>query len=242
MGQVPTHHYLLIGSGALARHFHFYFTSLKSDLFELSTWNRQKDSFKDLKLKLNQATHVLLAISDSAIEDFFKTHHEWGMQAQWIHFSGANHFKNLISFHPLMSFGPDLYDLETYKKIHFVLTGVHSLAEAFPFLENSFTALPAEKKSLYHSLCVLGGNLPILLWKKMSEGFTQMGLPEEAGHIYLETVLKNYLVHREKALTGPLQRKDLITIKKNLDALEDDSFQKIYSAFAEAQNINPRDL
>jgi len=242
MGQVPTHHYLLIGSGSLARHLHFYISSLKSDSFELSTWNRQKDSFKDLKCKLEKSTHVLLAISDKAIEDFFKTHLEWSPKAQWLHFSGAHHFENLISAHPLMSFGPDLYSLETYRKIHFVLTGVDSLKEVFPFLENSFTKLPKEQRSFYHSLCVLGGNLPVLLWKKMLEGFEQLDLPEEAANVYLETVLKNFLNHREKALTGPLQRKDLVTIRKNLAALKDDAFHKIYSAFAEAQNIDTRDL
>lgn len=243
MGQVPTHHYLLIGSGAMARHISFYLASLQDPNIKISEWNRKSNSLKDLEYKLSHCTHVLLAISDTAIFDFFNTFKRFSSsQSKWIHFSGAHHFADMISVHPLMSFGPELYDLKVYEKIHFVITGVNSLAEIFPFFRHSFTVLSPEKKSLYHSLCVLGGNLPILLWDKMNQGLKQMGLPEDATDVYLQVVLKNYLDHREKALTGPLKRKDITTIKNNLSALQNDSFQKIYSAFAESQNINTRDL
>lgn len=242
MGQVPTHRYLLIGSGALARHIHFYLQTTLPASCHLDRWNRREFSLDDLEQKLSQAFYVLLAISDGALEDFFKTHRSQAPQAQWIHFSGASQIEGLISTHPLMSFGPELYSLDHYKKIHFVLTGTSDLKTLFPFWSNSFSVLPAEKKALYHSLCVLGGTLPVLLWQKMSEGFKDLGLSSEAGDFYLQTVLKNYLQHREKALTGPLARKDLVTIQKNLASLEKDSYQKIYSAFVEAQNINPREL
>ncbi len=237
MGQVPTHHYLLIGSGALAKHFHFYLSSTLTPN-KLSTWNRRDDSIEDLKSKLSAATHVLLAISDRSLEDFYKKYSAWATQSRWVHFSGALHIEGLISAHPLMSFGPDLYSLDHYQNLHFALTGAGSLKEVFPMWINSFTVLAAEKKALYHSLCVLGGTLPILLWEKMSSGLVEMGLPRNAGDIYLQTILENYLSHRGQALTGPLPRKDLITIRKNLASLENDSFQKIYSAFAESQNID----
>ncbi len=243
MGQVPTHRYALIGTGALARHLYFYLSSLKLPSTEILQWNRKDNSIEDLHTKMSKATHILLAISDSSIEDFFQAHRQLASdKSMWIHFSGANNFADLVSIHPLMSFGPDLYELDVYKKIHFVITGISSLKEIFPSFENSFSTLPAHQKSLYHSLCVLGGTMPILLWEKMNQGLNEMGLPSEATNIYLQTILQNYLLHREKALTGPLKRKDLVTIKKNLMALQDDSFQKIYSAFAESQNINTRDL
>ncbi len=243
MGQVPTHQYLLIGSGALARHLYFYLSSFANSSFEITTWNRKDNSFANLNTKLSSCTHVLLAISDSALSDFYLSYHSLApSNARWIHFSGAHNFENLIAAHPLMSFGPELYDLEVYKKIHFSLTGVKSIYEIFPFLENSYSILPMEKKSLYHSLCVLGGNMPILLWEKMNAELNKMGIPATATDIYLEIVLKNYLQYRDKALTGPLKRKDLTTIKNNLSALENDHYQKIYSAFAESQNINTRKL
>lgn len=243
MGQVPTHRYVLIGSGAMARHLYFYLSSLNPISTEILQWNRKDHSIDELHSLLASATHVLLAISDSAIEEFFQTYRDLATdKAKWVHFSGANNFTGIVAAHPLMSFGPELYDLNTYKKIHLTLTGAQSLKEIFPTFENSFSILSPEKKSLYHSLCVLGGNMPILLWEKMNHGLQQMGFPAEATDVYLQTILENYLDHKEKALTGPLKRKDLITIKKNLSALQDDSFQKIYSAFAESQNINTRDL
>ena len=243
MGQVPIHRYLLIGSGALARHLYFYLSSSKNSATEITTWNRKDNSFANLNTKLSSCTHILLAISDSALSDFYLSYHSLtASHARWIHFSGAHNFENLIAAHPLMSFGPEIYDLEVYRKIHFALTGVNALKEIFPFLENSYSILSVDKKSLYHSLCVLGGNMPILLWEKMNAELSKMNIPTAATDVYLEIILQNYLKYRDKALTGPLKRKDLTTIKNNLSALENDHYQKIYSAFAESQNINTRDL
>lgn len=252
MGQVPIHHYLLIGSGALARHLKFYLSQLiilsqqqspeSNPSFEVSTWNRKEHTIEDLNKKLSVCSHVLLAISDSAIANFHSTHQQFSSETtKWIHFSGASHFEKIISAHPLMSFGPDLYDFSVYKKIHFVISEISNLKELFPFMENSFSILPPEKKPLYHSLCVLGGNMPILLWEKMNTELTQLGIPPQTTDLYLETILRNYLNHREKAFTGPLKRKDLTTIANNLLALKSDPYQKVYAAFVDSQNIKIED-
>jgi len=233
MGQVPTHRYVLIGSGALVRHFSFYFSHFKSA--EISIWNRREHCLEYLCELLNSATHVVLAISDSALESFFNLHRPKAPKAQWIHFSGAQHIPEMIAAHPLMSFGPELYSLDIYKKIHFAVTGVDSLKAALPELENSFTLVPPEQKALYHSLCVLGGNLPLLLWEKMNSGLSELGFPSKASDLYLELVFSNYLSLRAKALTGPLKRKDFSTIQKNISALQGDSYQDVYRAFVTAQ-------
>lgn len=218
--------FLIIGAGKLAKHLNHYLEIL--ELAPLS-WDRTQDPLL-LKTKISQASHILLAISDSAIENFYRLHLA-GFDKTVVHFSGALHIPELIAAHPLMSFGPELYDRDTYFHIHFTLTGADSLIEALPGLPNNFSILAPEKKALYHSLCVIGGNFPVILWQKMLAEFEVLGITKEAAQVYLETILRNTLKNPHSALTGPLARKDKQTILKNLEALKDDEFQKIYLAF-----------
>lgn len=233
MGQVPEKSLLLIGNGRLAQHFRFYFKSLN---LTVQTWSRAENSVSDLHFLVEQAPRILLAISDRSIEGFFNETLLPKPQTykQIIHFSGTYHHPQLIACHPLMSFGPQLYDADFYKKIHFVLTGADHLDEIFPELPNPYSILNAEQKPLYHALCVLGGNLPILLWERMRQGLNAMDIPESAQKIYLQKILENYQSFGLQALTGPLVRKDIITIEKNLKALKNDSFEKVYHSFWEA--------
>ncbi len=220
---------LLIGSGRLFRHLEFYFQQKN---ISLMTWNRSQD-LELLQKLVSEASHILLAISDFALEPFINQYLK-SYSKKIVHFSGASNIPRAFSAHPLMSFGPELYELETYEKIHFVITAPAPLAELIPGLKNNFTNISAENKALYHALCVLGGNFPILLWTKMSDGFKELGLPPEAAQIYLEKIVENFNRQGRSALTGPLVRKDLVTIQANLNALNDDPFQKVYSAFVEA--------
>jgi predicted short-subunit dehydrogenase-like oxidoreductase (DUF2520 family) len=220
---------LIIGAGKLAKHLNHYL-----HLLELSplSWDRAQDPHI-LKTKITEASHVLLAISDSAIEDFYRMNLA-GLDKTIVHFSGALNIPDLIAAHPLMSFGPELYDREIYFRIHFTLTGAENLKEALPGLPNDFSILAPEKKALYHTLCVLGGNFPVILWQKMFAEFDSLGISKEAARVYLETILGNTMKNPQTALTGPLARKDKQTLLKNIEALEDDEFQRIYFAFVHA--------
>lgn len=218
--------YLLIGSGRVARHAGHYFNLLN---IRYESWDRSQDPHA-LARKVAPATHVLLAISDSALEGFYRQHLE-GLDKIVVHFSGAHHFAGMISAHPLMTFVPELYDLELYKKIHFTLTGAHSLEECLPGLPNNFSVITSEQKAYYHAHCVLGGNFVTLLIAKMLSGFAELKIPASAGQIYLEKILENTFADPSRALTGPLVRKDVATVKANLEALQNDSYHSIYEAF-----------
>jgi 2-dehydropantoate 2-reductase len=222
-------HYLLIGSGRLARHLEFYFTQLG---LKFSSWSRRQD-IPALKRVSEKATHVLLAISDSALQDFVDSHFK-GSGKVIVSFSGALNIVGAVTAHPLMSFGPSFYSLKDYENIHFVLTGDNKLDQVLPGLKNPYSFLQAEHKALYHALCVLGGNFPILLWHQMTEGFRKLGLPDNCHKLYLDKITENFNKHGSKSLTGPLVRKDLETIQKNLKALEDSSYKNVYEAFVEA--------
>lgn len=219
---------LLIGDGRIARHFSFYLGLLN---IPFETWNRRAGT--KIGEVLPRAGRVLLAIKDDALAGFIDGELA-GFDGPIVHFSGAFDHPRAIGAHPLMSFGPELYPADFYPRIHFSVTGASSLGDALPGWPNGFTILDRDDKALYHALCVIGGNFPVLLWNKMENGLKELGLPEAAVRLYVERVAENYRRLGAQALTGPLIRKDEKTIERNLASLEGDPWRKVYEAFREA--------
>ncbi len=218
--------YLVIGNGRWALHLKKYLELLN---ISFAQWNRSLD-LAQLTPELDKCTHVLLCISDSALESFSLQHLK-NFKGHTIHFSGALEIPGLIGIHPLMTFGTELYPLDVYQNIPMVTTSVLSLDKILPGFSNSLYRIKPEEKAYYHALCVLGGNLTTLLIQKMIMGMKELRLPQEIGQLYLQQMLKNVFANPEKSLTGPLARKDLITVAKNLESLHGDPFADVYQSF-----------
>ena len=180
---------------------------------------------------LAQSERVLLAIPDQAIEAFVLEHDL--TKKNTVHFSGALSIKGTTSTHPLMTFSNQLYELDFYCKIPFILDqGGSTFPQIFPELVNPHFYIATEQKAYYHSLCVMAGNFTALLWKKLFYEFDkQLSIPHEAALPYLQAVMGNLQTNPQQALTGPLVRKDWATVDKNLCALSADSFLPVYLGF-----------
>jgi predicted short-subunit dehydrogenase-like oxidoreductase (DUF2520 family) len=215
--------YLVIGSGRTARHMIRYLELLK---IPYHSWNR-REAISQLNELLKSSSHILLAISDKEIQSFAETYLK--SQKNIIHFSGALVIPGLIDAHPLMTFTEELYDLEIYQSMSFITSS--EKINILPGLENQFFKISPDKKALYHALCVSSGNFTTLLWQKMKSGLEEMGIPFSAAHPYLRQIMENLISHPDQALTGPIARKDFLTIQKNEAAFANDSFQEIYRAF-----------
>lgn len=240
--------YLIIGSGRVARHLLHYFHLLKESQhltdsskrseaqelpsWTLDSWDRAQDPLA-LARKIEAADHILLAISDDALENFYLKNID-GLDKICVHFSGAKQIPNTIAAHPLMTFGHDLYDLSFYQRIHFIMTGADDLQEAIPAFNNSSSVLFSAEKAKYHALCVMGGNFTNLLISKMLQEFEAYDIPLEASRLYIDAVVENVFADRGHSLTGPLARKDLQTINANLNALKSDPYEEIYASFVNA--------
>jgi predicted short-subunit dehydrogenase-like oxidoreductase (DUF2520 family) len=228
MRQVP--HYLIIGNGRTARHFRHYLSLLN---LSVSQWSRPEPKAR-LKELLPAATHVLILISDQAIEPFIAEHLQ-ETAALKIHFSGALASGRAYGAHPLMTFNTGLYTLDKYRSIPFVVdAAAPPFATLLPGLPNPHETLAPELKAKYHALCVLSGNFSCLLWQKFFATLeSEFHLPAATGHSYLRQQTENLLTDYATAFTGPLARGDRETIEKNLAALEGDPFQRIYQSFVE---------
>lgn len=226
MRQVP--HYLIIGNGRVARHFQHFFSLLS---LSFSAWNR-RESLDKLQSELTSATHVLLLISDKAIDDFAAQHLATS-KALRIHFSGSLVSQHAYGAHPLFSFNQDLYDLHHYQSFPFVIDqDAPPFETLLPGLPNQHVRLHTSLKAKYHALCVLSGNFSCLLWQKLFSSFEhELQLPPTIAHAYLQQQMRNLLMNPQTALTGPLVRNDTDTIQKNLAALTEDPFQSVYQSF-----------
>lgn len=226
-GQAPQIRSLLVGSGRLARHFQFYFKTLN---LPFAQWARRDGG--SLQTHTAGVDRVWLAVSDSALTSLIENDLA-SFTGSIVHFSGAYNHPRAIGAHPLMTFGPDLYAADFYPRIHFTVSG-GTLDDALPGLRNPWSQMLSAERARYHALCVLGGNFPVLLWNKMEKDLSRMGLPSEAVRLYIAKVAENYQQLGDKALTGPLVRKDIETIHKNIAALEGDEWQAVYQSFLEA--------
>lgn len=223
--------YLIVGSGKVAKHFAHYFT-LKQIPF--NAWSRKSGTTSELQTLALQSDVILLLITDSAIDPFIENN-SFLKEKKLVHFSGALSTQKAYGAHPLMTFSNSLYDLDTYEKIPFVVDLPSQFIRIFPQLKNPNYEIEASKKPLYHALCVLSGNFTVLLWQKAFQAFqNQLALPPQILKPYLEQVSKNIISNPEESLTGPLARRDVLTLRKNLDALKNDPFQKVYKSFIES--------
>lgn len=226
MRQVPR--YLIIGNGRLSRHFQHYLHLCK---LPFAVWQRQQP-LADLQRDIQTATHILLLISDQAIDVFYREHLQTS-HAIKIHCSGSLNSDYAYGAHPLMTFGPALYADACYPTIPFVVDhDAPSFDELFPGFVNPHTRLDKSLKAKYHALCVMAGNFSCLLWQKLFANLeSELQIPKEFAHLYLQQQTTNLINDAANALTGPLVRNDQSTIEKNIAALTNDSFQPIYQQF-----------
>ena len=223
--------YLIVGNGNVSQHLQHYF---KIKNINIANWSRKSE--RSFSVKLSEDTDieiVLLAISDKAINPFLEKHKDILKKKICVHFSGALNTMLAYGFHPLMTFSKNsLYKLEMYESILFVQDNSMPFSEIFPSLNNNCIKIDPEHKGYYHALCVMANNFTTLLWSKFfNEMQTRYKAPLDNLMPFLNQTLNNLKKDHKKALTGPIARKDNITIQKNLDALKTDPFYEIYKGF-----------
>jgi hypothetical protein len=223
----------IVGDGRAARHFAHYFALKRIPVRQTHRKNQLDYSL------LEDCRSILLLVSDPAIEPIARDVQALFPGKPLLHFSGSLVTPLALGAHPLMTFGPELYEPSQYASVAFVgECEEEQFRLLFPELENPYFKISPDKKALYHSLCVIGGNFTAFVWTKLFEDFkTQLGLPPEAAIPYLKQVAQNLADHPQNprtTWTGPIARQDRAAIERNLNALENDPFQHIYQEFVRA--------
>lgn len=220
--------YGIIGDGKASKHLQAYFKLLKVPFI---LWRRHSD--RDMGTALKNCKKVFILIKDSEIEPFIADS-PFLKTKTLIHFSGCLSVPGAIGIHPFISFTGRKLSLENYRQIPFALEpDAPALKILIPEFKNPSFRVPRDQKALYHALCVLGGNLPVILWQKMLKELNgKFSIPKKHILAYFRAALDNFEHDTSAGLSGPLQRKDKKTVKANLEALKNDPFRKVYAAFA----------
>ncbi|MEN8164368.1 MAG: DUF2520 domain-containing protein [Acidobacteriota bacterium] len=223
--------YGLIGRGRVATHMAHYLRLEEQPCF---VWHR--DAGLSVERALEHCDTILLAVNDDALGPFAEAH-PFLSDRTTVHFSGCRVMASIPGIHPVMTFGPELYALETYRAMPFVEeAGGLTFGEVFPALENPSWSLDPEDKPLYHALCVLGANgTAVLASTVFGQLESRLGLPRTLLAPLMEKTLENALVRGGEALTGgPWVRGDAETIDSNLEALKGNPMAGLYHACLQA--------
>jgi len=249
MGQVPADisasarsPYGFVGDGRLSRHWRHYFSSLG---IHWKLWSRRllRSGGPPAAQALEECDVILLAVSDDAVGGVLAELRNTNLaDRRFVHFCGGRSFDGAWGAHPLMSFGPTLYEPAFYRGIPVFAEADERHPDAvtrfrtlFPSLPNPCFELRLEDKAYYHALCALAGGMTAVLWREFFSAMsTRFGAPREALATYPRRILENVLASGNGALTGPVARGDTGTIEAHLDALEGSPLGTVYRAFIAA--------
>lgn len=138
-------------------------------------------------------------------------------------FSGIDdHHSFGYSIHPLFAVNDKFSSYKELSNVYFTIEGNNEkldvMSDLFLCLGNKVAIISAKDKALYHAAATMASNLVVGLVDSAEEVIL---------HEALAPILKGNMEHiindgTEKALTGPIERGDVQTVRKHLDVLEGD--------------------
>ncbi|MDI6732802.1 MAG: F420-dependent NADP oxidoreductase [Planctomycetota bacterium] len=205
--------------------------------------------FKDKKTAVQQADIVFITTPDSAIQqtcndifaDLSTTPNAFGVRDKTvIHCSGsfpssilnsARRYKNvrIASLHPLQTFANKVETAKNFKGTYCVYESESKALKTVKGIINAIGGIPVEIKSrnktLYHIGCVFASNYLVTVinvarnFLKRS-GFSDKDALESIQPLINSTVKNIRTLGIPTALTGPIARGDVLTIRKHLKAIK----------------------
>lgn len=147
----------------------------------------------------------------------------------------------IASVHPLKAFRKTTHPKTT--AFQGVNCGIEGDSQAIKILTPLWQAMGAqiftlnsEKKATYHAAAVMASNYLVTLAAEASQLFEASGVPPENAHDICLQLMQTSLDNLKqtdtpkKALTGPLVRGDVQTIKQHLDAIASKKTKALYCA------------
>lgn len=156
-------------------------------------------------------------------------------------FSGINQCNSYgYSIHPLFAVSDKLTSYKKLKQAIFTIEGddskIHLVVEFIKKLGNDVVQIKEEHKVNYHAAAVFGSNLVVGLVDVSIQMMIDCGFSKEEAMRALSPLISENLnrvleVGSESALTGPVERNDIQTVRKHQKALNEDQ-QAIYRALS----------
>ncbi len=132
------------------------------------------------------------------------------------------------SFHPAQSFPEKGMPPSRFRGVSFGLEGDREAVDLTSGFVRELEGYPlflkAKDKPLYHAACILASNYPVLLWRAAAGLLERSGLSGRQAARLIGPLAEGSLrsvkkLDPDRALTGPIVRGDLETIKAHQEAL-----------------------
>ena len=168
----------------------------------------------------NEKNKVICHFSGSLSSDVFLNREKRGFYA--------------CSFHPMYAFSDKFTSYKQLNQVMFTAEGdKEALAELCPLLErlgNPVFVIKGKKKERYHAAASLISNMMIGLYQMGIDMLVDCGFSETEARSLVKPLVEGNIQHLlgtspEQALTGPIERGDVETIKKHLAQLTDREHQ-----------------
>jgi len=236
---------------ALARHLHkignspFSLISNNSDWLEkLSSDCHPVNISKSVDDLHRESSLIFLCVPDQALPGLIQKlaqilFFDW-QNTVIVHCSGANTAQILAplarlgaataAIHPIQTFPTLNEGSERFSGIYWGVEANHVLLKSIKELVHDLGGIPiqipAQAKALYHLACVVSSNYLVTLVSLSSEILAGCGLPKEDAFKMMAPLIRGTLESLtwqtpEQALTGPVARGDVTTIKTHLGELEE---------------------
>ena len=216
----------------------YYSKSMSSSEFAAKFTNSKQ--FKDLKTIVEECEILIITTPDDVIVKVWEEISKYNIQnkivchcsgslSSGIFFKAANKGVKVCSMHPLMAVSNREKSFIKMKDSFFTLEGdeqaVGLMARMLKEKGNSFKIIDSLNKVKYHAASVYMSNLVIgisnMAFELMKEcGFSEKEAIDSMKFLALGNLEKLFQSDPKNALTGPIERNDLKTVKRHLDLLE----------------------
>jgi len=225
---------IIFGTGRVGHNMKDYFKSLDHNVISISH-GRWQDNKDDVLSTFQNADIIALAVPDDKIATLYETLRPKLNGATVIHFSGAQSYDSILGYHPLYSFPAKSVAIKTLASIAFAREkNTPPFAKIIPGIKNPEIAISKEDRALYHALAVLSGNFSAHLWNKSASLFEDHFKSPAAPifKLYFQSLIDRFEESPRDSLTGPLARKDRLSVANNLQALNNHpELTLLYRAF-----------
>lgn len=221
-----------------------YFSQFYEDALEASKFTNSAD-YKSIENLVNDSDVLFLTVPDGIIEEVWNEIKKLEISGKIVcHCSGALSSKVFSDISERGSFGYSIHPLfavsdkyESYKELpdsYFTIEGspekIDTVKELFENMGNTVCIISSEDKVKYHAAAAIASNLVVGLIGLSEQLLEECGFEEDAAHHALTPIIQGNIHHIlkdgvVKALTGPIERNDVETIKKHLSVLQGDAKQ-----------------
>lgn len=225
-----------------------YYSEFNEDAVKAAEFT-QTNHYSDLKELIEDSDVLFLTVTDSQIENVWNQLKLCHIKNKIVcHCSGALSSEVFSGIAKQKCFGYSIHPLfavsgkyESYKELsssYFTIEGspekLDTMRKVFTDMGNNVCVIKKEDKVKYHAAAAMASNLVVGVINASENLLKECGFDNKSAHEALSSIIRGNVEHiindgTIQALTGPIERNDVTTVKKHLLTLEGNN-KEIYKA------------